>query len=99
MVLIDSGSTHSFLDEKTAKELNCKVRTTFPLSVTIANGNKMYSNSRCVEFCWKMQGHEFMADLQILKLGGCDIVLGVDWRRTISPIIFDFYKLEVTFEI
>ena len=94
MVLVDNGSTHSFFDQKTAKELNYKVKTTFPLSVTITNGNKMYSNSRCVEFCWKMQGHKFMVDLQILKFGGCDIVLRVDWMRIASPIIF-----EVTFEI
>ena len=50
MVLIESGSTHSFLDENTAKELHCKVKITFPFSVTVGNGNKMYSKSRCVDF-------------------------------------------------
>lgn len=25
------------------------------------------------------EGEEFIADLLILKLGGCNIVLGVDW--------------------
>jgi len=45
-----------------------------------------------------MQGKEFKADLRILKLGGCDIVLGVDWMRTVSPLVFDFNKLEVTLE-
>ena len=37
--------------------------------------------------------------MRILKLEGCDIVLGVDWMRTVSPLIFDFNKLEVTVEI
>ena len=45
-----------------------------------------------------MQGQEFITDLRLLKLAGCDIVLGVDSMRTVSPIIFDFKKLEVTFE-
>jgi len=32
-------------------------------------------------------------------IGGCDIVLGVDWMRRVSPLAFDFDKLEVTVEI
>ena len=45
-----------------------------------------------------MQGEEFEADLCLLKLGGCDMVLGVNWMREVNPIYFDFNKMEVTFE-
>ena len=45
-----------------------------------------------------MQGEGFEVDLRLLKLGGCDVVLGVDWMKHISPICFDFNKMEVTFE-
>ena len=45
-----------------------------------------------------MHGKEFEADLRLLKLGGYDIVLGVDWMKEVSPISFDFNKMEVTFE-
>ena len=38
MILIDSGSTHSFLDESMAKKLKCPLTGTPPLSVTVANG-------------------------------------------------------------
>ena len=38
-------------------------------------------------------------DLRVLELGGCNIVLGMDWMRTISPLTFDFNKLEVTMEV
>ena len=97
--IISFYSTHSFLNEATAEDLKCRMTATTPLSVTIANGSKMYSNYKCAEFKWQMQGHEFTADLRILELGGSDIVLGVDWMRTVSPLIFDFNKLEVTVEI
>ena len=46
-----------------------------------------------------MQGHDFTIDLRILKLGDCYIVLGVDWMKTVSLLIFDFNKLAVTFEL
>jgi len=45
-----------------------------------------------------MQGHTFQANLRVLELGGCDIVLGVDWMKTVSPLTFNFNKLEVTVE-
>ena len=34
----------------------------------------------------------------MLKLGGYDVVLGVDWMKHVSPIYFNFNKMEVTFE-
>jgi len=37
-----------------------------------------------------------MIDLRVLRLRGCNVVFGVDWMRMISPISFDFNKLEVT---
>jgi len=64
----------------------------------VANGNKIYSENKCVDLSWEIQRQEFITDLRLLKLGECDIVLGVDWMRIFNPIIFDFNKLEVTFE-
>lgn len=68
-VLIDGGSTHSFLNEATARDLKCKLTATTPLSVTVANGNKMHSHYKCADFKWLMQGQEFIAHLRILELG------------------------------
>ena len=70
MILINSRSTHNFLDEGTAQRLRCSLVNTQPLIVTIANGNKVMSRSACMGFCWEMQGEEFEADLRLLKLGG-----------------------------
>ena len=40
-ILIDSGSTHNFCDEQTARKLGCKVSKTYPLEVSVANGKKL----------------------------------------------------------
>ncbi|XP_057999881.1 uncharacterized protein LOC110642382 [Hevea brasiliensis] len=56
VILIDSGSTPSFLDYKIAKELGCRMVKAPPLSVTVANGHKMGSRFKCVGFCgiWRV---------------------------------------------
>ena len=54
MILIDNGSTHSFLDEGTTKKLKCSLTGTHPLLVTVANEQKVLCKSTCVGFCWQM---------------------------------------------
>lgn len=70
---------HSFLDENTAKKLACRLTSTQPLSVTLANGSKVISKFSYVDFQWEMHGERFATDLRLLKLGGFDIVLRLDW--------------------
>ena len=54
MVLINSGSTHNFLNEVTATELGCTLMATTPFLVIVANGSKMYSHYKSVGFKWLM---------------------------------------------
>lgn len=46
-ILIDSGSTHNFIDEKLVWELRCKVEVTLAVTVTVANGDKLCSSATC----------------------------------------------------
>ncbi|KAJ0020707.1 hypothetical protein Pint_31653 [Pistacia integerrima] len=46
-----------------------------------------------------MQGNTFHTDFYVLTLGGCDIVLGVQWLRTLGPILCDFVQLRMEFTL
>ncbi|XP_052177566.1 uncharacterized protein LOC127791623 [Diospyros lotus] len=41
----------------------------------------------------EMQGESFEADLRLLKLGDCDIMLGLDWMKQVSLISFDLNRM------
>jgi hypothetical protein len=45
----------------------------------------------------KVQCNTFCTKFYILTLGGCDLVLGIQWLRTLGPIIWDLLKLTMTF--
>ncbi|KAL0295287.1 UNVERIFIED_CONTAM: Transposon Tf2-12 polyprotein [Sesamum angustifolium] len=98
-ILIDTGSTHNFLDLETAKRLGCKLDNTKSFPVAIANGNKMYSSFAYKNFGWKMQGVPFTADMMILPLGGCDVVLGVQWLVTLGDLNWNFHQLQMEFHV
>uniref|UniRef100_A0A803MQL7 Retrotransposon gag domain-containing protein n=1 Tax=Chenopodium quinoa TaxID=63459 RepID=A0A803MQL7_CHEQI len=75
--LIDSGSTHNFLDRQLAVEIGCTLEKIPSQVVTVADGNHLICDSICKGFSWSLAGHQFVTDVLIIPLGSCDMVLGV----------------------
>lgn len=96
-ILIDSGSTHNFVDLHTAKKLGCRIHEIDPLQVSVADGNKIVSKSMCKNFTWKIMGETFTTDAMLLPLGGCEMVLGVQWLATLGDIVWNFSSLRMQF--
>ena len=67
-ILIDSGSTHNFLDVVTAKKLGCDMRSTVPLQISVANGSKLISSAMRQEFLRDINGVEFRTEM-VVPLG------------------------------
>lgn len=49
-ILVDTGSTYSFLDYQTAKDIKAHLVAATPLEVTVANGQKVLSKLQCPSF-------------------------------------------------
>ncbi|KAL3504669.1 hypothetical protein ACH5RR_034510 [Cinchona calisaya] len=98
-ILIDRGSSHSFVDKKLVREVWWNVRNTEAMIVLISNGEKIMSKGICRPLIWKMQQYEFKHPVRTLKLGESDMELGVDSSARFSPIQMDFKKLKISFEI
>jgi Retroviral aspartyl protease len=64
--LLDSGSTHSFVDPSVLIGQHCQVINTNPLIVMVANGSKMVTYSKCTNLQFSLQGHEFTGELRLL---------------------------------
>lgn len=96
-VLIDSGSTNSFIDPWVLQKLGIVAVRTYPLIVTVVNGNKTVTRDELSQFTWEMQNHKFTTDLRVLKLVECQMVHCVDWLRDLSPITLDFRGLTLQF--
>ena len=45
-----------------------------------------------------MQGHLFSYDLRVLLIRGSDMVLGVDWMKAYSLLVFGFNEMTVSFQ-
>jgi hypothetical protein len=66
--------------------------------VKVANGAKIMSARRCHFIALRVQGKTFITNLCVLTLGGYDDVLGIEWLRTLGPILWDFKLLAMQFQ-
>lgn len=97
-VLIDSGSTHNFIDPTVAAKLKCSLKPSMMTRVTVADGRKLGVVSKVENFKWEFKDTTFEADMMIIPLSGCDVVLGVQWLATLGPITWDFKTLKMRFK-
>ncbi|XP_074343112.1 uncharacterized protein LOC141680927 [Apium graveolens] len=95
-ILIDSGSTHSFIDSGLVKQLGLIAEVVLPLIVSVADGSRIIVDSICKKLEFTIQGHKFSNDLRLFPLGGSDLILGVDWLKQFNPITLDYAELRIT---
>jgi len=98
VVLIDSGSTHNFIYQKVAEAVHCFVRAVSNFQVQIADGGTMKCEGRCENVKLQMGDYQLKTHMFAIHMGGCDIVLGAEWLRTLGPITMDFQELYMSFK-
>ncbi|GKC98256.1 reverse transcriptase, partial [Tanacetum coccineum] len=96
-ILVDSGSTHNFLDVHVAKRLGCNTRSTYPLSVSVVRDRQLITRNECKGFQWTLKGETFTTNVMLLPLRGCDMVLGIQWLATLGDIKCNFKELRMQF--
>lgn len=90
IIVIDFDATHNFIEPTITTKLGYDLEDASTMIVTIANGEKAFSKKHCKDFRWKMQKQKFSTSLRVLPLGGCDVVLSMQWLKTLGPIQVDF---------
>lgn len=79
-VLFDSGATRSFISESFVGKLNCEIEPLIePLSIIVANQERVSVSSICPRITIKISGCSFPASLIPFRLGEFDVILGMDW--------------------
>ena len=96
--LIDTGSTHNFVDHDLSKRIGASLYHIPDLTVTVANGEHLKATELCPHLMWEVQGVTQSADFLVLPLKGCDAVLRIQWLITLRPILWDFQELSLSFE-
>jgi hypothetical protein len=98
IILVASGSTHYFIHHRIAQKTNCYIRAVNNFQIMIANGGSMKCGGHCENVCLQIGDYHMKSHMFSIDMGGSNIVLGVDWLRTLGPILMDFKELTMQFD-
>jgi hypothetical protein len=98
IILVDSGNTHNFIHRHISQEVNFYIHPVNNFQIMIANVGSMKCGGRCENVCLQIGQYHLKSHMFVIDMGGCDIVLGVEWLCTLSSITIDFHKLTMQFQ-
>lgn len=85
-ILIDTGSTHNFIDISVARDANVKTQNISPLMIAVAGGNSLWVYEQCPSLALASHGIHFHIEVYLLPLAGYDMVIGMQWLRELGTI-------------
>lgn len=97
-ILVDSGSTASFISARVAEGLSEFSQIATNLQVKVADGATLHCQSEIPACEWSTQGQKFCTTLKILPLGNYDMILGMDWLMQHSPMTVNWVTKSLTIE-
>ncbi|KAL5718323.1 hypothetical protein ACHQM5_011236 [Ranunculus cassubicifolius] len=97
-LLIDGGSTHSFIDQALVSKHGLPVIGN-RFQVMVANRDTIECAGQCKALTTIIQGYPVTSDYYVLPVTACQMVLGVQWLETLGLIETDYSKLSMTFKV
>jgi hypothetical protein len=84
LILLDYGSSHSFISEEVAGLLKGVICSSNLTKVKVANGTILHSSIELGNAEWFIQGYAFFSDLKVLPLQNLDMVgAWIDWKDSL----------------
>lgn len=97
IALIDSGSTHNFINEKLAESLKLPATQIKCSRVKVANGGHLPCTAKFEQTAIDVQGISFDVTLYSLPLMGLDMVLGIQWLERLGDVNCNWKNLTMKF--
>jgi hypothetical protein len=97
MALLDFESTHNFVDITAAQRVGIILQPTIGLPVAMMNGDRVTSLGCCRGLHIGVATESFAINCYGLEVASYEMVLGVQWIESLSPIPWDFGRRTMTF--
>lgn len=96
-IMIDSGATHNFIAPHVITSAKLSLLYGCRFQVLLGTGVVVDSLGLCRQVAFSVQDASFTTDFVSLELGGADMILGVQWLRTLGKCLVDWERHEFPF--
>lgn len=98
LILVDTGSSHSFVNSQFVQLTKLPTTQTSAQKVKLANGQWMKTDTIVKNLNWYTQGHSFCTDMIVLDMLPYDVILDFDWLKANSPMTCDWQAKTIQFQ-
>lgn len=97
VVMLDSGATHNFISPDLVKRTHLRMENDAALDIILGTGVSVPGGGVCRDVQVSLPGMSFTSDFIVLDLGNVDVILGMQWLRTLGKCQIDWEKHEYVF--
>lgn len=97
-VIIDSGSTHNFIQDSVAYRLGVGLQSLQEFKVFISSGEYLLCQEVCRQVPLTIQEVTMIEDLYVLTMEGANVVLGIQWLETLGAVTCNYKNLTMEFQ-
>ncbi|XP_057452951.1 uncharacterized protein LOC130744819 [Lotus japonicus] len=97
LVLIDSGATHNFIDQKLVQRMGWEVADTPRMTIKLGDGFQSHARGRCKSIDLEVGRYQLHCSPHLFELGGPDMVLGIEWLKTLGDTIVNWQTQKMRF--
>ncbi|MCH86969.1 RNA-directed DNA polymerase (Reverse transcriptase), partial [Trifolium medium] len=97
LILVDSGASHNFVSQKLVHMMGWVVEETPMMNIKLGDGFRAQSQGavKGLELC--IGEFKLTPNLQLFELGGIDVVLGMEWLKTLGDMIVNWRQQTMSF--
>lgn len=96
-ILLDSGTTHNFVSKKLVNSLGIKSLTGSEMVIRLGDGYRVKFAEQCPEIKVEMGEFECQIRALVFDIGKLDLILGMDWLRTLGEVWYDWESRRMRF--
>lgn len=96
VVMLDSGATHNFISPTVIPQAHIQPEQSQAFEVSLGTGVKVKGLGVCRNISFLLQDLRFSADFIALELGSANVILGIQWLRTLGKCHVDWASHELS---
>lgn len=98
LILVDSGSSHSFVSSQFVRLADLSTQAMPVKKVQLANGEGLQTDQIIPDLKWYCQGHTLTSNMIVLEMQPYDAILGYDWLKVHNPMTCDWESRTMSFQ-
>ncbi|KAL4570019.1 hypothetical protein LXL04_025668 [Taraxacum kok-saghyz] len=97
ILMVDSGATHNFVSRKLLKVIGATAECFSGINIKLGDGHVVFIDRIIPQLLVNVQGCEFLINALVFEMGNLDMVLGMEWLKSLGDVIHNWEKATMKF--